>query len=276
MKVATRDPAHPPQIETIADESMRVQSDVARGGAIIGLDVLEAGSSSGNLIDNGDLTGRSVQASLYDGQWGPDFWPCPGGTLGQWGYNPVQEGDACQTLSGGAVVSHTPTSIVTSTTPRQWNAALGASKITLTQTLTIAGPGILRIDYTVTNHEAVTVGAGNWHELPCVYLNPRLTLGAYIGANGHLERPAVTLTAFRTGGEPWVAVSDQAGWTVALYAPADHPFSINFGTQPGKETTLLQAWQWLELAPEQTGTSTAWLIVGHSLEQVRQRIGDIR
>lgn len=254
------------QLETLHSPEFDVTVDIDRGGAIIALDLHDG---NGNLIDNGDQTGRSLQASLYDGHWDANSWPC-NNTSQVWGWNPVQEGDACQALSGGHIESITPTSIATSTTPRQWNSLRGVSRLALTQTLTIVSPGVLRIDYTVTNHEAFTIGTDNWHELPVAYLNPALTLGTT--AKGPQTR--TSMLGFRDGSD-WVSLSTDAGLTVALYAPGDHLWSIGFGGDT-KPTSWLQAWQWLELAPEQTGTATAWLIVGHSLDEVRARLSTLK
>lgn len=262
-------PARPPaQRLELRDDTLAVAIDVTRGGAITSLVALEAGETSPELVDNGDLTGRSIQASLYDGHWGPDCWPCNGTCA--WGNNPVQEGDACQRLSGGALVTQTPTSLVTTTTPRQWNSALGVSRLALQQTLTLVAPGVLRIDYRVTNHDLAPIGADNWHELPVAYLSPSLTRGT-TSAGQQTQTP---MTGFRDGSD-WVALSAPAGWTVALVAPGDHLWSIGFGGDT-KPTSWLQAWQWLELQPEQTGTATAWLVVGRTLDQVRARIAGIR
>lgn len=256
--------------------TLAIGLDPARGGAMPYLDILDGAAESGNLINNSDSTGRQLQTAYYDGQWDGDCWPSLTATC-FWGYNPVQAGDAEERGSGGSLVSQSDTSIVTTTTPRQWDARQGFSRLTLQQTVAIVAPGTLRIDYQYTSHETRALGLMNRHEMPCVYLLPALTLGGYVGADG-LERPSVGLSDVQTGGEPWMAASDPlTGYTVAVYAPAsDTHFSLDFGTQPGKETTLLQAWQSLILAPEQTATATAWIVVGHSLDQVRQRIGDIQ
>jgi lysozyme family protein len=251
--------------------SLAVEVDPARGGAMPYLAIYDGGAAhaSGNVVDNGDQTGRQIQASLYNGHWDADSWPCNDASQ-IWGWNPVQEGNACQATSGGRVESSTATSIVTSTTPRQWNSRLGTSKVDLRQTLTIVAPGVLRIDDQVTNHEAFTIGADNWHELPVAYLSPAFEFGSYVDLDGALQHTATSHLVFGTGA-PWVALSTVAGWTVALYAPGDHPWSIGFGGGD-KPASFLQAWQWLELAPEQTGVATTWLVVGRTLDQVRERI----
>lgn len=262
-------------LPSLSDSTLFVQVDPSRGGAIPYLSIMDGTNQSGNLINVSDYTGRALQASYYDGQWDGDCWPSLTATC-VWGYNPTEAGDADERGSGGSLVSQSDTSIVTTTTPRQWDARQGFSNLTLQQTVTIIGEGTLRIDYQYTSHETRALGLMNRHEMPCVYLSPTLTLGAYVGADG-LERPSVGLSDVQTGGEPWMAASNPlTGYTVAVYAPAsDTHFSLDFGTQPGKETTLIQAWQSLILAPEQTATVTAWIVVGPSLDVVRQRIAHI-
>lgn len=261
-------PANPARLETIADDTLSLGIDVNRGGAIVSLELRDGGPPTGNLVDNGDLTGRSIQASLYDGHWGPDSWPCNNATQ-VWGWNPVQEGDACQTLSGGHVDAFAPMALRVSTTPRQWNSLRGLSRVALTEVLTLPAAGVVKIDYILTNHEAFTIGSDNWHELPVAYLNSALTIGTTSAG----QQTRVSMPGFRDGSD-WVALSRADDVTVALYAPGQHLWSIGFGGGD-KPTSFLQAWQWLELAPEQTGTSTAWLIVGRSLDQVRGRIATL-
>ena len=92
------------------------------------------------------------------------------------------------------------------------------------------------------------------------------------GVSEHSLDTRTSAINFRDGSN-WVALSTDDGLAVALYAPGDHLWSIGLGGGGDKPTSFLQAWQWLELAPEQTGTATAWIVVGTSLDQLRQRIG---
>lgn len=268
----TQPPAAPSHLVTLRDGTLTVTADVSRCGALVGLVAYDdaSGQSTDNIINQGDDTGREVQASLYDGHWAPDYWPCPGGTLAQWGNNPVQAGNACEQRSGGVILSQTPTSLTVSCTPRQWNAALGPSQITLVATVTLQPTGIVRLDYQVTNAGTTTIGTDNWHELPVAYLDASFSAG--FDANG--LRSDVSRINFTQVGS-YIAVSDPLGWTVALVAPGPHPWSIGFGGDT-KPTSWLQAWQWLELAPQQTGTATAWLVVGRTIAEAEARMGGVR
>lgn len=266
----------PLQLPSLTDaHTLTVMVDPDRGGAIAYLNILDGdpARASGNVVDSGDKTGRQIQASFYNGHWDADSWPCNNASQ-VWGWNPVQEGNACQVASGGRVRDRSATFISTYTEPLHWNSLSGRAKLGLRQTVAIIAPGVLKIDYTVLNHEAFTIGADNWHELPVAYLSAAFEFGSFIDDGGTLHHTATAQTAFRAGA-PWVALSRVDGWTVALYAPGDHLWSIGFGGGD-KPTSFLQAWQWLELAPEQQGTATAWLVVGRSLDQVRQRLEAIR
>lgn len=252
-------------LPTLADDTIAVQVDPARGGAIVALAI---GGVRTGLVDQGDQTGREIQASLYNGQWGPGCWPC--NAVCVWGWNPVQAGNACEQPSGGSLVSQSPTVLVTTTTPKQWNSTLGTANVTLQQTLTLVARGVIKIDYQVTNHEAFEIGADNWHELPLVALNASMTVGAYLSATGPTTT-TTTLSVFTTAA-PWVALSDVNGWTVLVYVP-EHltPWTIGFNAS-STPNAWIQAWQWLQLAPGETGTDSAWLIVGRTLAEAQSRL----
>ena len=271
---ATSPVAPPPpstQLVTIGDSTVSFTIDVLRGGAIVDL----RAEDSGNIVDNGDATGRQIQAALYDGTWSPDFWPCPGGTLAQWGNDPVQAGNACETPSGGQVLSQSP--LTTQTTPLQWNASLGRSTMDLVQTLTIVAPGVLKIDYRVTNLGMAEFGADNWQEMPGAYFDARFSTAWYMSTGvltsfGATHAGANDLRPLTTS-EPWIALTRDDGWAVALVLPGHlTPWALQLGGGGDKPASFLDALQWLHLAPGQTQTNTAWVVVGRSLDEVRARI----
>src|SRR5665213_1601797 len=140
--------------------SMSLELDPARGGAITYLNILDgdAGHASGNIVDNGDQVGRQMQAALYDGSsvpvagatFDPACWPATGASC-LWGNDPVQAGNADEVGSGGQILSQSATAITTQTTPLQWDVRRGRSQMDLVQTVAVISPGVVRIDYRVTN-----------------------------------------------------------------------------------------------------------------------------
>ena len=144
------------------------------------------------------------------------------------------------------------------------------STLELQQTLTLVSPGALRVDYQVTNRGLATIGADNWHEAPVAYVTPAFSQGTL--SDG--RTPTRSMIGFRDD-HGWIALSRPDGWTVALYARGDHLSSIGLGGGGDKPTSYLQLWQWMELNAGETGTTTAWLVVGRSIEIVRARLASV-
>ena len=254
----------------LRDASLEVSVDVSKGGAITYLNILDGAEFSGDIVNHGDVTGREIQFAYYDShRFDDSCWPCKAMCL--WGpSNPVQEGNACQQRSGGALLASSETQIVTRTAPREWNSQRGVSTLELQQTLTLVSPGALRVDYQVTNRGLATIGADNWHEAPVAYVTPAFSQGTL--SDG--RTPTRSMIGFRDD-HGWIALSRPDGWTVALYARGDHLSSIGLGGGGDKPTSYLQLWQWMELNAGETGTATAWLVVGRSIEIVRARLASV-
>jgi len=264
----TINPPSPKDIVTLQDASVSLAVDVSKGGAITYLNILDGPQFSGDVIDHGDATGRELQVSFRDGPQ-KDCWPCNNQACAS-GYNPTQEGSACQVKSGGVLLQNSATNVTVDSMPLNWDQKQSA-KIALRSSVTLQSPGVVRLDWQATNNETFVVGSSSWGELPVAYLRPDFVTGTL--SNG--QTSATSLIGFRDD-HGWIALSRADGWTVALYATGDHLSSIGIGTGGAKPTSYLQLWQWLELRPAEVGAATAWLVVGRTLEQTRTRLETIR
>ncbi len=137
---------------------------------------------------------------------------------------------------------------------------------------------MIKIDYRVTNQEDHEIGADNWQEMPGAYFDARFSTGWYIDPAGVLTPFRVSHTGTNdlrplTTGEPWIALTRDDGYAVALMLPSHlTPWAMQLGGGGDHPASFLDALQWLQLAPGQTQTNTAFVVVGRSLDQVRTRI----
>ena len=150
---ASLPPAPPnPPLPQISDSAVRVQVDPQRGGGISFLEILDGTRSSGNIVDQGDLTGRGIQLALYHGaslplpnaDFDPAAWPCRDNAA-LWGHDPVLMGNACQQLSGCSIISQAATSISVQSTPLEWNSARGRSHVDVTASTEILSAGVVQL-----------------------------------------------------------------------------------------------------------------------------------
>lgn len=255
----------------ISDGTLWVRIDQARGGVITDLQVRAGETRRRAIVDNGDRTGRQIQASLYRSTYDAACFPCRSACF--WGWNPVQAGNACQQPSSGSVLQQSGLRIVSTVVPQQWNDRLGRSNILVQQTLDIVKPFVLSIEYRVTNNESFTWGDVP-HELPVVYLQKGFAVSAYAytgpepftyGAAALVSVPATALATT----EPWIAWSDTSGLTLALYVPGKYS---EWALSTVGDANVMQAWQPLRLSPGETGSVRAFLVAGATLTEARMRI----
>ncbi|MGH9311557.1 MAG: hypothetical protein ACRD1S_00020 [Vicinamibacterales bacterium] len=256
----------------ISDGNIWVRVDANRGGAITDFRIRENEVVRRNIVDNGDWTGRQFQVSFYQGNWGPDCFPCNASCY--WGYNPVQAGNACQWFSGGAVLEHSSTRLVTETWPLQWNNQYSpsTSSILLRQTIEIVQPYVARVEYRVTNFESFAWD-GTLHELPVAYVFTDFNQAyAYQGPSPFTYGPVTNIPIpshqFSTT-EPWIAISDVAGFTVALYVPGKY---TDWTVSSVGNANLMQAWTSMPLNQGQQATAVVFFVGGYGLNAVRSRI----
>lgn len=261
--------------------SVDVQVDPARGGAIPYVRILNGGytETSGNIVDQTSPTGRELQAAFWTGQNPPcsDGDLCNRHCLGA--LNPTQAGDACGLVSGGTVLAQSPTSITVRSQPRDFSAST-ARPLQLDATVAIVAPGVLRLDYAVTNLSATVFGDDAWQNLPVLFTVPAFDVVTLDGRgavdNASLPFENVVADVWRGEGPiDWVARSNADGWTVLLYVPGLHPWSIG---KPGAQSPgagWMQPLIWMELQPGESAALTAWIVVGRTLDQAITRLGTV-
>lgn len=256
----------------IGDDTIKVRLDSRRGGVITDVLIRSGDVFRRHVIDNADWTGRQTQSAIYDAP-NTDCWPCNNASC-NWNWQPVQAGNACQEFSGGSVLDYSSTRIVTTTTPLNWNNLLGRSNIQIQQTVQIVQPYVARIDYQITNNESFPWSDRSLHELPVAYIEQEFNQGFKYDGPSPFTYDALTAFSPAAGlfstTEPWVALRDPNNFTIALYVP-DKYSNWSVGGWPG-DAYYIQAWNSLYLNPGQTGTVTAYLVVGDSIESVRTRI----
>lgn len=271
-------PAHAqqPYSHQISNGDMTVQILDLWGGAITDILVRFNQVMRRNNVDNTGGPGRQIEASLYNGVWDPNCWPCNSGCF--WGYNPVQAGNACGSGSGADVLEQTATRIVTRTQPLQWNNALGRSNVIVDQTLELVDAKVLKIEYRITNNESFAIGVdGVLHELPVVYLSTAFDQPVcYQGPNPFTHDPAITDLnigmphhLFSTT-EPWVMWRDSREnyWGLALYVPGK---MTNWSVNRLENTSFMQAWEGMMLNSGQQGTLTAYILAG-DINEIRSKV----
>jgi hypothetical protein len=253
--------------------------DPDRGGAIVSANAIDGDSRSPEMVDNTSPTGRQWQAAFWDGPCSllSDQALCTGAPNC---LNPTAAGDACGRRSGGTVLERTPSSITIESRPLDFSASPARPLLVRTR-ITIAGLGLLRLDYHVTNESAQSFGADAWQTLPVLFTPPEYSsVTSYLPDGSFVypdrDRASVTDDQWRSWSPDWVARSTSDGWTVLVYVPGRHPWSVGFPGEQSPGAGWMQPLQWLELAPGESGDATAWIAVGRSLGQVRQRIGSIQ
>lgn len=85
---------------------------------------------------------------------------------------------------------------------------------------------------------------------------------------GSSERLGDAVGLFSTT-EPWVALRDGLDFVIALYVRGKYS---NWQVGANENSHFMQAWTSLYLAPGETTTVTAYLVVGRSISDVRNRI----
>jgi hypothetical protein len=145
--------------------------------------------------------------------------------------------------------------------------------VVLRQTLEIVQPFVLKMDYSVVNHEVFAWGDVP-HELPVVYLRKSFAVRAFAYQGEQpftYDKPttlAIPTLNLRTT-EPWIAWVDATGVALALYVPGKYS---DWAASTVGDANLMQAWQHLRLQPEEIGAVRAYLVAGESLTTVRMRI----
>lgn len=273
-KSHTTPPQPPTQLITITDGGLSVTVDAARGGAIVDITITDGQVSSGNIVNDSDKTGRQVQLSMYEhaNTFDPSSWPCSN-SKAKWGWNPVLCGNACQNLTGNLSIDKFDKSIEIRSNPLQWNnLLLKNSNIEVITRTEIISTGVIKLQYHIWNKESFAVGTDGPHEAPCVYLTPDFIYGIY-HQGGAILRTTDSINNFKNE-DSYIMLQHPQGWTIALVAPNCN-FSFNFGKQIGKECSLMQAWQMCRIEPGDIATITAYLVVGHSYDEVIGRIPKI-
>lgn len=259
----------------IFDGTLRVRVDEVRGGAITDLHIVLGEIARRLIVDNGDYTGRQIQISLYDNIWGagdPLCFPCQSSC--EWSWNPVQAGSACQAQSGGQVLEHSGTRIVTQNTPRQWKHIWGWSNVTVRQTLEIVAPYTLRMEHIFTNNESFGWSTNRLHELPVAYLQLNFAKQAiaYQGGNPFQHDTVSVLPLSQSQvstTEPWIGFRDDNGIVLALARPGKYN---DWVVQSVGNANLMQAWTSMYLDPGQQQTVVTYLVGAPNLTEARNRI----
>jgi hypothetical protein len=217
----------------VSNGALTVGIEPRCGGTIVS--VVLSGSS--NFVNNGDCTGRQVQAALYDGAGSYDL--CAGCT-GVWGWDPVQGGD--RYFSGSVLTgsSFTPTSAYTSTRAYQWNPADKGggpgqpvqSDVTIEQWVTFVDglPNAAKVHVKLT-HLGTDSHLLSGQEFPAVYVNIGWdTFVTYNGVAPWTNAPTASFAPVPSGHiyspERWAAYVNASNAGLAIYVPSQYPWLI--------------------------------------------------
>jgi hypothetical protein len=206
------------------------------GGTLVEISLLGR-----NFVNNGDCTGRQVQATLYDGNARYDA--CSG-CEGIWGWNPVQGGDLHHFGSPLSAMSATADSVYVATRPNEWfpdNKGGGPgqpvpSDVTVEQTVSFVPgfPFAVRLHYKVTHFGSDTHGS-TMQEFPAVWVNHEYDrFVSYAGVapwtGGAVSADVLTVpgspSPVRYVPEHWAALVDQQGIGLTVYVPQQYPYAI--------------------------------------------------
>lgn len=246
--------------------------DPSRGAAISHLWARDGSRRSPDMIDNLSPTGRQLQAAWWDGPCRAvsDTDLCAGAPNC---LNPTAAGDACGRRSGGTVVEHTADHITVESTPLDFSGTL-QRPLTVVTTVTLAGPGLIRLDYRITNVSGRPFGGAAWQTIPVLFSPPE-----YSVLSGACPDACETVTDDlwrRQSPQEWQGRSTPEGWSMVILAPGLHPWSVGFPGAQSPGAGWMQPLLWLPLAPGQTETVTVWIAVGPTLSIARARLQSIQ
>jgi hypothetical protein len=242
-----------PQTFTLRSTAVRLDNGVIQfaveprcGGTLV-----EVSLAGRNFINNGDCTGRQVQAALYDGNAKYDS--CAG-CQGIWGWDPVQGGDIHNFGSPLIAQRVTADSVYVATRPNEWfpdNKGGGPgrpvpSDVIIEQTASFVpnAPYAVRLHYRIT-HLGSDVHASAIQEFPAVWVNSEYHrfvsysgLRPFSGDSASAEPlPATSaITQVRYVPERWAALVNDQGVGLTVYVPQQYPYVVRaqFAGSPGE------------------------------------------
>jgi hypothetical protein len=231
-----------PQMFVLEPTVVRLDNGVVRFGVEprCGGTLVELSLNGRNFINNGDCTGRQVQAALYDGNSTYDG--CSGCT-GNWGWDPVQGGDIHNFGSPLIDQRVTSDSVYVAARPNEWypdNKGGGpgrpvASDVTIEQVVSFVPghPNAVRLHYRIT-HFGSDTHASAIQEFPAVWANQEYSrFVSYDGPTpwkgGAVSSDVLTIPGQaapeRYLPEHWAALVDEQGIGLTVYVPRQYPYA---------------------------------------------------
>jgi hypothetical protein len=203
--------------------------------------LVEFGLRGRNVVNNGDCTGRQIQAALYDGN---AVYDSCAGCKGVWGWDPVQGGDMHNFGSPVLARRVTAESVYVATRPNEWypdNKGGGPgrpvpSDVVIEQTVSFV-PNYLhgiRVHYRITHLGGDTHTAAV-QEFPAVWVNRAYDRFITYAGPHPWTGDAVSVHALNAFGQPatqrrvsehWAALVDAQGVGVTVFVPQQYPYAI--------------------------------------------------